>query len=483
MKRLFNAVLCILLMLSLVACADKSAPVDEESPSANKKTPFVPAIPNPPPVTEHNTPDVNKPLFKIGDVHTDYSAYTTYTHTNDEIYTRLSTDFLPELIPSNGYGTLVPYVGEYFCELDWDSFVMYGLCTTGGMIVTDPVYKDVYQPSEYSNYQGTIKYPVYKLERLMAENENRYSDIFDDGGSDLDNERASAESEGAANEPSKKIPNIAVCALDGSWVTDYYNRADFYEEIMLLHRDKDADVFDYNGNFLYNTQVLKVDIKLNDDPLVEWANYIVDYQDGLFFLRVWKWVVEWEGEREDNWRCILSAFVNELTGEVYILDYEDVSAFQDGRAAVRQGGLWGYINTDMELVIGFQFDSAESFIGGLAKCRLPDGRHVLITKDGEITAESYSYFRNPAEKSYSDYLAEPEFIYDDSGGTDVRDRNGKILFTYDGRLRYLEQARMFSLSHYNLYGYWNNVLTTFELIDANGKCVFRKNVASQWRDD
>jgi len=468
-------------MLSLVACADKSAPVDDETPSASKKTSFVPTIPSPPPVTTPNIPFVKKPLSKSEDVYTDYSIYTPYTHTNDEIYTRLSANFLPELIPSNGYGTLVPYVGEYFCELDWNDFVMYGLCTTDGMIVTDPVYKSVYQTIVYNTNQGDIKCPVYKLERLVAENENRYLDKLDESRGDSWNERASAESEDAANKPPKK-PDVAVCALDGSWVTDYYYRADFYEKFMLLHRDKDADVFDYNGHFLYNTQDLNVSIQLNNDPLFEWANYIVDYRDGLFFVNKWKWVRE-DGEDEDTWIYDFRAFVNELTGEAYILDYEDVSAFRDGRAAVRQGGLWGYINTDMELVIDFQFDSAESFIGGLAKCRLPGGKHVLITKDGDITVESDDYFSNPAEKSYSDFSAEPEFIYDYYDGTDVRDRNGKILFTYDGRLNYLEQARLFALSRYSGHSYSSYALTTFELLDTNGKCVFRKNVASQWRDD
>jgi len=102
----------------------------------------------------------------------------------------------------------------------------------------------------------------------------------------------------------------------------------------------------------------------------------------------------------------------------------------------------------MEVVIDFQFDYADRFFGGLANCRLPDGRRVLITKDGEITAESYDNLDNPNEISYFNNLAEPEFIYNSYDGTDVRDSKGSLLFTYDGNLSYLEHAKLFALSHF-----------------------------------
>lgn len=473
MKRFLPVLLCVLLMLSHVACARKPVPVDEEITYTYKNSLYAPTISSPsldiPPVTTSVIP----PEIPIGqatptktsNVYTDYSAYTPYTTTNDEIFTRLSADYLPELIPSNNYGTLVPYVGECF----WDDFVIYGLCTTNGMIVTDPVYRELYQPSGYNDYQGYIIHPVYKLERLMDKNENGELSI-----SELDDKYKLSEFEKEAYEQFQKIvPNVAVCALDGSWVTDYYFKVAFFDEFMLLYRGKDADVFDYNGNFLYNTQDLNVQLQLNDDPLFEWVNHIWDYGDGYFFI--------WAGWRYDgNIRKGEYAFVNERTGETHILPYEDAYSFSDGLAAVEQGGLWGYINTDMELVIDFQFEYANRFIEGLAKCRLPDGKYVLITKDGEITVESYSNIDNPSEKQHYD-TAEPEFIYDSYNGTIVRDRNGRILFTYDGKLSYWKHAKVFTLMRYN--GDWYYDLRKFELLDTTGKCVFRKNVISQWSDD
>jgi len=487
-------------MLSLAACADKPVPIDVETPSANEETPSTsketPSVSKETPITSKETPDdptipsahlatapdtpVEKtPSPKIEGVYSDFSAYTPYTYTNDEIYTRLSEDFLPELIPSNSYGTLVPYIGEYFCDLDDSDFVMFGLCPTDGMIVTDPVYKDVELIIVYSDYQGHIEFPAYKLELLMAENENMYLDMLGAGRGEPEDEQTPAEYVSASNKPRKGIPNIAACALDGSWATDYYYEADYYEDFMLLHRENDADVFDYNGKFLYNTRDLNVDIQLNDDPSFEWANHIYDYREGYFLLH--KWILARQGDEDRIYG--LYAFVNEHTGEAYVLDYEYVYAFHEGRAAVMQGGLWGYVNTDMELVIDLQFEDAERFIEGLARCRLPSGKYVLITKDGKVTVESDQYLSNPAEKSYFDWLEESEFIYDPYGGTDVRDRNGIRIFKYDGRLNYLEQARMFALSRYSGYAEGHSVMTTFELLDTKGKCVFRKNVASQWRDD
>jgi len=471
-------------MLSLIACANKPEPVDEITPPASEVTPYAPTVYSPPQVTITSTPEAQKPLPNNEDVYTDYSAYTPYKRINDEIYTRLSADFLSYLIPSDDYGALVPYVGECFGMAEDDYFAMYGLCTKDGMIVTDPVYRAAYQPSRYNAIFELIERPVYKLVRLEAVNEKIYKDSFSASGSDSENEHMSAESEDAANKPLlQAIPNIAICALNGSWVTDYYYKVDFYEGIMLLHREKDADVIDYNGNFLYNTQDLNVDIQMNDDPSFIWSNHIVDYSDGLFFLK--KWILVGKEEVcEGEWRDIRSAqcaFVNELTGEAFILPYEEVNAFSDGRAKVKQGGLWGYINTDMELIIDFQFDYATAFFGGLANCRLLDGRYVLINKDGEIVDVSDQYLSNPAEKSYFDNLEEPESNnYSFSRGV-VYDKNGKTLFTYDANLDYLEHADVFTLSYNkDIYGHWSYTLVKFEIIDSNGKCVFRKNVVSQW---
>ena len=472
MKCKITVLLCILLMISLIACTIKDGSFDETSPSTSENTSpandtsstqndmqNTPALSSLALGDSVEIPDMQIPLPKTGSVYTDYSVYTPYTYKNDEIYTRLSTDFLPELIPLDSYGTIVPYVGEFFMQTDYDDFVMYGLCTTDGMIITDPVYRYIYQPDGYNDSYGFIsqQFPVYMLERLMAENENMY--IYNNSISAV-----------------RTVPDIAVCAIDGSWVTEYYDEVRFFNKIMLLYRENDADVFDYNGNFLYNTQDLHVDIQWRNDPSFKWAEDARHYSDGYFFLENWVGV----GEYGRSKGC---AFISDLTGEVYIIPYEDAHAFSDGRAAVLHEGLWGYINTNMELVIDFHFTDAGRFVGGFAKCRLPNNEYVLITKDGAITAQADNYWgvSNPAENILYD-TPDPEFIYD-SRDSAVRDRNGKILFTYEGNLNYLEHANIFTLSRYENYDHDNYFPMKFELIDTKGKCVFRKNVISQWDDD
>ena len=46
--------------------------------------------------------------------------------------------------------------------------------------------------------------------------------------------------------------------------------------------------------------------------------------------------------------------------------YEDASAFINGLAAVKKDGKWGYINTDNEVVVPFQYDLAGEFNEGYA---------------------------------------------------------------------------------------------------------------------
>ena len=268
MKRLITVLLCVLLMLSLIACSAKSDSVDETSPYADENMQYAsldtPSADNDVLSTQKDMQyahavsiqapddpmniDTQIPFPKTGSIYTDYSMYTPYTNANDEIYTRLSKDFLPEIIPSDSYGTIVPYVGEYLGDNDGYDFAIFGLCTTDGMIITDPVYRSIYQTNGYNDSYGYIsqQFPVYKLERLIAENEKMYI------------------SEGNISAVSI-VPNIAICAIDGSWVTDYYYDVRFFGEFMLLYRENDADVFDYTGNFLYNTQDIHVDLQLNGE--------------------------------------------------------------------------------------------------------------------------------------------------------------------------------------------------------------------------
>lgn len=72
------------------------------------------------------------------------------------------------------------------------------------------------------------------------------------------------------------------------------------------------------------------------------------------------------------------------TGTIAILpEYEAVSRFSEGLAAVQKGGKWGFINKNGETVIPFVYEWAQwGFTEGLALVK-KDGKSEIINKMGE----------------------------------------------------------------------------------------------------
>ncbi len=77
------------------------------------------------------------------------TPYVTVTPTS-EVVKRYNDEFTDTFVPSDDYGTLVPFVGEFYqYKSDEQSSDMtislpaYGLCTVDGAIVVDPVYDGV----------------------------------------------------------------------------------------------------------------------------------------------------------------------------------------------------------------------------------------------------------------------------------------------------------------------------------------------------
>ena len=484
MKIIIMAALALLLLLAS-GCEDRPA-IDAGAPEpAGSAATGTPDAPSPTPAVTPGVTAAPSPPQETGGVWTDYSAYAPYARKSDEIFTRLSDDYLPGLIPSANYGTLAPYIGEAIGDSYVGPIIMQGLCTLDGMIVTDPVFKRIYQPSKSYGYKPNTYYPVYQLERPMTEKENRayydyhgieakhdYDDEFGDGDGYEDEYGPPQDSEPPRDPFVVATPTIAVCALDGSWVTDYYFDVEFCDNVILLDRGKHVDVYDYNGNFLYNTDILSgysiCTTFEGEIAIRDWTDCIglkSSYGDGYFLLRTGK------GKY---------TFFDVLTRDANVTGYEGASPFLSGRAAVKQGGLWGYIDAELGLAIDFQFEEAGRFVGDYASCKLPDGRYVLIDKDGAIQGESDQRIYIPATSPYE--KPEPEFVFVLWHGTDVRDKAGNVLFTYSGELAYLEQIRMFSVSVYKGTD-WYGEITAFELYNPAGKCVFRKNVISPWSDD
>lgn len=98
---------------------------------------------------------------------------------------RLSGGPLPELLPSDSYGAIVPYVGgeldvlEPWLDQDGNrsyyTSYLYGLCTAGGLILTDPVYLAVIQPTWYDSCTGVSRsLPVWLLTQITQDEDGEY---------------------------------------------------------------------------------------------------------------------------------------------------------------------------------------------------------------------------------------------------------------------------------------------------------------------
>lgn len=66
---------------------------------------------------------------------------------------------------------------------------------------------------------------------------------------------------------------------------------------------------------------------------------------------------------------------------VKIVECEDIFEFSEGLAAIKQNGLWGYINVKGEIVIPYQYTFAMPFSEGLAMVTL-DSQEGFIDKQG-----------------------------------------------------------------------------------------------------
>ena len=76
-------------------------------------------------------------------------------------------------------------------------------------------------------------------------------------------------------------------------------------------------------------------------------------------------------------------FVNISTQEIIPCQYEDVSAFSDGLAGVKQNGLWGFITCCGKEFLPFLYEDLLPFEDNYAPVK-KDGKWGVINIKGEI---------------------------------------------------------------------------------------------------
>lgn len=275
---------------------------------------------------------------------TDFSALTPYVpaHSN---FAGFHSAPLTSLVPSPDYGILLPYAGAATFNDGSMQIAGYGLVTSDGLVVTSLIYDNVVRAT-YESAAGSVPRPAYSLHKITS---------FDG----VDYGFASVQ---------------AVSALDGSWVTPfYYVNVIFSDEVIFLVREFDSfdiDVINYSGQHLYNMLDLEWVDRISEDTWAELLLYSVS--EGFVFA-----------ELDDGTYGLMDV----LTGELQVTEFYGALRFMEGLAAVLPDldlGLWGFVNTELEMVIEPRFAQPTVFIDGRAAVITEDGGEHIIDTDGEL---------------------------------------------------------------------------------------------------
>jgi len=284
------------------------------------------------------------------DVKTDDSHLTPYNSARSN-FNRLHDAALPVLVPSDNYGMLLPYASSVTMNDGNIRATKYGfVAQRSGTVVTDPIFDDVFRAVVMlSNTKEFL--PAYHLHIMLSDTDPGY---FDGYGS-----------------------MQAACGLDGSWITpfDYINIV-FSEDVILAMHDYytfDIDVYDYNGNLLYNVLDLEWADQIPNDSWSEFFTYTVS--EGIGFVQL------------DDY---FYAAMDILTGSIRETNFVDVLSFSDGLAAVKLQGdnnLWSFVDKNLDIVFESAFTTSSVFRNNRAVVTpldVSDGFMHVINKQGDI---------------------------------------------------------------------------------------------------
>jgi len=262
------------------------------------------------------------------------------------LHSRLSGNHMPELVPSDTYGLILPYSSAITMNDGNLRVSKYGFVTIDGVVITDLIYDDIQRVSRSSGDSNEER-SVYHLQVNSQQSEE---EAFD-GIQTLN----------------------AAAAIDGRWITEIeYVDIVFSDDVIFLMRDHesfDIDVYSYGGQQLYNIMELEWAEEISEDT---WSEPLVyGASEGFGFIKL----------NNDKY-----ALMDVFTGEIEKTEFIQAFSFSDGLAAVvpEDGeSLWGFVNKDLEIVIEPAFAHETAFINGLAVVETPDSRQHIIDKEGE----------------------------------------------------------------------------------------------------
>ena len=410
MKRLLCLLLTAALLLGGCALTDTPEPSETEAPTQSTEAPTEP----------HYATTAGGITVK-----SDYSAYTARVAPEAK-YTRLSEGPLPELLPSEDYGAIYPYIGSelYSTEYDFSAGYLYGMVDENGRILTDPVYTNAALLSDYGVYRSS---PFWLLERVGEVYTDEYgyetADSF-----------------------------YALASLDGSFVTDcIYSGVTGCGDVALATRRVNGEVvleiFDTSGNLIFSSLEHPL-----ERPLSPYA-YGFGYSDGILQLYAetgeYDSYESWNGETE--YYPIYGYYFADMNGHLLSGPYQSAGSLSGGYSAVElSNGNYTYIGREPCYLTDTEFLYAGDFIDGYVCVDFADdgeGPYCIVDTDGEII--------NELEGMYTPYYYSRAYhIYDSAGNENIYDSRGELLYstatTADGWTGY------------------NQFIDTLLLYDSNG---------------
>lgn len=402
MKRILSAVLCAVLLLSIVGCGTHTpADIPEASTRDNAQatepandTPSGEAEEEP---AEEPTAEAAPTADRTGEVVTDYSAYTPSEGLPKAKYTRLQDERIENLEPGLYGQRIYPFAADemighesgYAGDYTYSIGRYYGFVNGAGKIVCDPVYTGIHRLSSYNYTTGAYTaLPIWVMERTFGRtqhNEGEYS--WYDGDTwyavaSLDGSFASA------------LEFREVYPLDNAFVgmrSKYDERPDF-------------DVYDLDGYRIFGAAELQSILPANSD------GFYMESGDGV--IRFGCYV----SDRQYNYA--LDGSGNVLFGPMRYLE-----PFSDGLACASEDGeLYGFVDKQGSWVISPRFTRVSSFQNGLAVCYNGDDPVVIDKRGVERITEHSGWMTD-----YGDYFL---CNIDNYNRYRVYDRNGAIV--YDG---------------------------------------------------
>lgn len=267
-------------------------------------------------------------------------------------FQRLDDAPLPTFTSSSAHNIILPYSSAVTMLDGSMRITQYGFVTIDGVVVTDLIYDRIERAR--NNLSPTLEpRPAFHLHIGIDNAISESDDYIDIAG---------------------QTTLQAAAGFDGSWVTSFvdYIEIVFTDTVVVLVRSTDSfdiDIYDYDGNRLFSILELDWVSSISEDA---WPDLLIhSISEGYGFIELYDGTI---------------GVVNFHTGELRNTDFVDALRFSEGLAAVSPSdanGLWGFVNTELEMVIAPTFSSQSAFLGQLAVVEMPDGSQNIINHAGE----------------------------------------------------------------------------------------------------